>query len=52
MVLDIPVAPDGKGLPPGQESVAESEKVYLAKCAACHGPTSTDGSMDRLLGGK
>jgi cytochrome c len=26
--------------------------VYLAKCAACHGPTGTEGPSDRLVGEK
>jgi S-disulfanyl-L-cysteine oxidoreductase SoxD len=34
---DIDVRPDGKGLPPGHGSVAAGEKVYMEKCAACHG---------------
>ena len=34
---DIDVRPDGQGAPPGHGSVKEGEKVYLDKCAACHG---------------
>ncbi|HMA56228.1 MAG TPA: cytochrome c [Pseudolabrys sp.] len=34
---DIDVRPDGQGAPPGRGSVAEGEKVYMDKCAACHG---------------
>lgn len=34
---NIDVRPDGQGLPEGKGSVAEGEKVYLEKCAACHG---------------
>jgi cytochrome c len=34
---DIDVRPDGQGAPPGQGSVKAGEKVYLEKCAACHG---------------
>src|SRR5215469_4079984 len=34
---DIDVRPDGQGAPPGRGSVKEGEKVYLDKCAACHG---------------
>jgi mono/diheme cytochrome c family protein len=52
MVLDIVVGPDGEGLPLGWGTVAKGEKVNLAKCAACHGPTGTEGSMDRLVEGK
>jgi len=34
---DIDVRPDGQGLPPGKGSVRDGEKVYMDKCAACHG---------------
>jgi len=34
---DIDVRPDGQGAPPGRGSVKDGEKVYLDKCAACHG---------------
>jgi S-disulfanyl-L-cysteine oxidoreductase SoxD len=34
---DIDIRPDGQGAPPGRGSVKDGEKVYLDKCAACHG---------------
>ena len=34
---DIDARPDGQGAPPGRGSVKEGEKIYLDKCAACHG---------------
>jgi mono/diheme cytochrome c family protein len=34
---DIDVRPDGQGAPPGHGSVKEGEKVYMDRCAACHG---------------
>jgi cytochrome c len=34
---DIDVRPDGQGAPPGHGSAKEGEKVYMDKCAACHG---------------
>ncbi|HET7165842.1 MAG TPA: c-type cytochrome [Pseudolabrys sp.] len=34
---DIDVRSDGQGAPPGRGSVKDGEKVYLDKCAACHG---------------
>ena len=34
---DIDVRPDGQGVPPGRGSVKEGEKVYMDRCAACHG---------------
>lgn len=36
--LDIDVAPDGAGLPPGRGTVTEGAAIFAAKCAACHGP--------------
>lgn len=47
---DIDVKPDGEGLPPGSGSVAEGEQVFQTFCAACHGPTGTEGPNDRLVG--
>ena len=49
---NIDVAPTGEGLPPGQGTAQEGAKVYAAKCAACHGPTGTEGPMPRLVGGQ
>jgi S-disulfanyl-L-cysteine oxidoreductase SoxD len=49
---DIAVGPDGEGLPPGRGTVAAGEQVYKAKCVACHGPTGTEGPMDKLVGEK
>jgi cytochrome c len=34
---DIDIRADGQGAPPGRGSVKDGEKVYLDKCAACHG---------------
>src|SRR6187551_1726549 len=34
---DIDVRPDGQGAPLGRGSVKDGEKVYMEKCAACHG---------------
>jgi mono/diheme cytochrome c family protein len=34
---DIDARPDGQGAPPGHGSVKDGEKVYMDKCAACHG---------------
>ena len=49
---DIDVLPDGSGLPPGQGSVAEGEKLYAETCAACHGAKGEGKPMDRLVGGQ
>lgn len=34
---DIDVRPDFLGLPPGSGSVADGEKLWIAKCSSCHG---------------
>jgi mono/diheme cytochrome c family protein len=49
---DIAVGPDGTGLPAGRGTVSMGEQVYQAKCVACHGPTGTEGPMDKLVGEK
>jgi cytochrome c len=49
---DIAVGPDGAGLPAGRGTVSMGEQVYQAKCIACHGPTGTEGPMDKLVGEK
>jgi len=48
--LDVDVAPDGRGLPPGSGTVAEGERLYAAQCAVCHGATGVEGPWDRLVG--
>ena len=49
--LDIDVAPDGAGLPPGSGSVAEGALRFAARCAHCHGAAGEGGAADRLVGG-
>jgi S-disulfanyl-L-cysteine oxidoreductase SoxD len=49
---NIDIAPDGAGLPSGQGTVQQGATLYAAKCAACHGPTGTEGPNDRLIGGQ
>jgi len=34
---NIDVRPDGQGAPTGHGSVQDGEKVYMEKCASCHG---------------
>jgi mono/diheme cytochrome c family protein len=53
--INIDVMPDGRGAPPGQGTHAEGQKVYQAKCQACHGPdlggvSGTGGAA--LIGGR
>jgi cytochrome c len=49
---DIDVAPDGRGLPPGQGSVPQGESIYQSKCIGCHGAEGQGQPMDRLAGGQ
>lgn len=51
--LDISVAPDGAGLPPGRGSSREGAALYHSLCAACHGARG-EGSRDfaALVGGR
>jgi hypothetical protein len=48
---DIDIAPNGAGLPPGRGDAAEGRRVYMQVCATCHGPSGTEGPMDKLAGG-
>jgi S-disulfanyl-L-cysteine oxidoreductase SoxD len=54
---NIDVEPDGPGLPPGSGTPAAGAALYLAKCAACHGPEGEGlpvpgrGPYPRLIGG-
>ena len=46
---DIDIRPDGAGAPPGHGSVKQGEKIYLERCAACHGGAARgDFDEDRL----
>ena len=49
---NIDVSSTGEGLPPGRGTVKQGAQVYASKCAACHGPTGTEGPKDRLVGGQ
>jgi mono/diheme cytochrome c family protein len=50
---DIDVRPDGQGSPPGQGSVKAGEKIYMEKCAACHGEFGESaGRWPQLAQGK
>jgi S-disulfanyl-L-cysteine oxidoreductase SoxD len=50
--IDIDVLPDGQGLPPGSGTAEAGRAVYVARCAACHGPTGVEGPNDVLVGGR
>ena len=49
---DISIQPDGAGLPPGKGKAADGEKIYAAKCIACHGANGAGQPNDRLVGGQ
>ena len=50
---DIDVRPDGTGAPPGRGSVKQGEKVYMDRCAACHGEFGESaGRWPQLAQGK
>ena len=49
---DIDIAPDGRNLPAGSGSVSHGRDMYLAQCAACHGPKGEGGIGDKLAGGQ
>ncbi len=50
---DIDVRPDGLGAPPGKGSVKDGEKVYVERCAACHGEFGESaGRWPQLAQGK
>lgn len=49
---DISIGPDGKGLPPGQESAKDGAPIFAAKCAVCHGDQGQGGKIGpRVVGG-
>src|SRR4051794_34076403 len=49
--LDISVAPDGTGLPPGSGSVASGAAIFGQKCQGCHGAKGAGKPQDQLTGG-
>ena len=46
------VGPEGADLPPGGATAADGQAVYERRCAACHGPTGTEGPDAPLAGGR
>jgi cytochrome c len=49
--VDITIAPDGAGLPPGSGSVSAGAAVYSQKCQSCHGAQGSGKPQDQLTGG-
>jgi mono/diheme cytochrome c family protein len=50
--IDIDVMPDGRGLPAGSGTAEGGRKIYVSRCAACHGGTGKEGPNDVLAGGQ
>jgi S-disulfanyl-L-cysteine oxidoreductase SoxD len=48
--VDIDVAPDGRGLPPGRGTTSDGAAIYAARCTGCHGKTGREGPNDVLVG--
>jgi|GEM_PF-1021660 len=47
---DTDVTPDGHGLPTNSKGTSmEGKKIYLAKCAVCHGITGVEGPFNQLV---
>jgi cytochrome c len=40
---DIAILPDGSNLPPGSGTPAQGAKIFVEKCAACHGEAGKGG---------
>ena len=49
--MDITVATDGRGLPPGSGSVSAGAAVYAKSCQSCHGTQGAGKPQDQLTGG-
>src|SRR6202040_1548824 len=49
--LNITVAPDGTGLPPGSGSVSAGAAGYAKSCQGCHGSQGAGKPQDQLTGG-
>jgi len=48
--LDITVAPDGAGLPPGQGTAADGARIYERQCRECHGPEGKGSEETGFVG--
>ncbi|MEQ8899440.1 MAG: c-type cytochrome [Roseovarius sp.] len=50
---DLDVHPDGTGLPAGEGSVKDGERLFSARCASCHGEFAEGvGNWPELAGGE
>lgn len=48
---DIDIRPDGQGLPQGQGTVKDGEKLYMTHCATCHGEFGESAGRWPILSG-
>ncbi|HZP31833.1 MAG TPA: c-type cytochrome [Candidatus Acidoferrales bacterium] len=46
---DIAIGPEGKELPPGSGTAKQGAPIFAQKCAACHGPTGSEGPAPMLI---
>lgn len=46
----LTILPDGSNLPHGQGHASQGEQIFIAQCAACHGPAGIGGSALALTG--
>lgn len=49
---DLTIPPDGEGLPPGSGTAALGKRIYMERCAACHGEKGEDPKYNVLVGGQ
>tara|TARA_B100000029_G_scaffold514248_1_gene616343 strand:- start:224 stop:769 length:546 start_codon:yes stop_codon:yes gene_type:complete len=49
-IWDNSIFPDGEGLPNGEGSVHEGEKIFNIKCLVCHGKKGLGHTADQLAG--
>ena len=49
---DLTIPFDGVGLPPGSGTAALGQRIYVERCASCHGERGETGKYDRLVGGR
>jgi cytochrome c len=48
---DIAIGPEGRELPPGRGTAKEGEKIFVQRCAQCHGVDLKGGPMAPMLVG-
>src|SRR5262249_297381 len=48
---DLPIPPNGQGLPPGSGTAALGKPLFARRCASCHGERGEDPKYRVLTGG-